>query len=265
MTVNIVTKRGWILERCAEEIARAVPGVQVNAGATQRLILTTADAHYYMPAKDMRKHPAPRGWRIGFFTHGPETLPLVPQFDACVAMNHTMGAALVAAGARDVTIIRPGTDLAPRPLTFGVVGRVYNNGRKGADLVAAAVAAGYRFVACGTDRRVAAMARLQWPCPQTHTVADRAAFYRSIDYLVVTSTEEGGPMPVVDALAAGVPVIAPNVGWCWEFPVLRYEVGSWPSLAALLAGLSQPPTWAAWAEGHRALFARLAAREAVPA
>ena len=47
-------------------------------------------------------------------------------------------------------------------------------------------------------------------------------FYRSVDYLLVLSDNEGGPLPVVEALAMGKPVIAPDVGWCWEFPVLRY-------------------------------------------
>jgi hypothetical protein len=48
-------------------------------------------------------------------------------------------------------------------------------------------------------------------------------FYHGIDYLVIVSNNEGGPMPVVEALACGTPVIAPNVGWAWDYPVLHYE------------------------------------------
>ena len=40
---------------------------------------------------------------------------------------------------------------------------------------------------------------------------------------MVTATNEGGPVPVLDALTMGVPIIAPNVGWCWEYPVIKYS------------------------------------------
>jgi hypothetical protein len=48
------------------------------------------------------------------------------------------------------------------------------------------------------------------------------SFYDGIDYLVVLADNEGGPQSVLEALARGKPVIAPNVGYCWEYPVLRY-------------------------------------------
>jgi len=50
-----------------------------------------------------------------------------------------------------------------------------------------------------------------------------AEWYKGLDYLAVTSDTEGGPYSVLEAIAAGVPVIAPDVGWCWEHPVIRYD------------------------------------------
>lgn len=49
------------------------------------------------------------------------------------------------------------------------------------------------------------------------------AWYDSIDYLLVLGDNEGGPMPVKEAVARCKPVIAPNVGWAWEYPVIQYD------------------------------------------
>lgn len=65
------------------------------------------------------------------------------------------------------------------------------------------------------------------------------SFYDSIDYLLVTSNNEGGPQPVLEALARGVPVIAPDVGFCWEYPVLKYD-GTKQGLLKLIRRLVIP-------------------------
>ena len=257
--INIVTKPGWILERLAREITRRVPGVRINAGQSSRAIDPGAAFNYYLPAKDLRKYPT-TGPAIGFYTHGTNGFDLIPRFAACLAMNRTMAARLEEHGAANVTIIRPGTDAPPRPIVFGVIGRTYSDGRKGEELVARAVVDGFRFVACGVDGgrgRPRAITANQWPCAMPFEIATRDAFYSTIDYLVVTSTEEGGPMPVLEAIARGVPVIAPNVGWCWEFPVLRYAVGEYSSLRQVLEQLTAPPSWEQWGEAHARLFAAL--------
>lgn len=259
MRINVVTKTGWILERLARELAERVPGITINAGGRERAIDPRADFNYYLPAKDLRKFP-PEGAAIGFYTHGANAFDLIPRFAACVAMNRRMGAELEARGAGRVEVIRPGTDAPPRPILFGVIGRTYNDGRKGQELVRRAVADGFRFVACGAGpaARVRAATRGQWPCSTPYTVATRDAFYSAIDYLVITSTEEGGPMPVLEAIARGVPVIAPNVGWCWEFPGIRYEpAGEYSALRQVLAQLTAPPSWEQWGEAHARLFAAL--------
>lgn len=257
MRINVVTKPGWILERLAREMVERVPGVRLNAGKRERTIDPVADFNYYLPAKDFRKFPTD-GPAIGFYTHGDNAFDLIHRFTACLAMNRIMAARLEDRGAGRVEIIRPGTDAPPRPIVFGVIGRTYNDGRKGEALVARAVADGFRFVACGADGgRARAMTRRQWPCPTPYTIATREAFYGAIDYLVVTSTEEGGPMPVLEAIARGVPVIAPNVGWCWEFPVLRYAAGEYSALRQVLAQLTAPPSWEQWGEAHARLFAAL--------
>ena len=48
-------------------------------------------------------------------------------------------------------------------------------------------------------------------------------FYSKIDYLLILSKNEGGPIPVLEAISMGKPVIAPDVGWCWDHPVIKYN------------------------------------------
>jgi len=240
--VNVVVKRGWILERMARELG---PSVSINCGLEERQADRDPEVlNYYMPARDFLKYP-PAGLSIGLYTHGPTGFELASGFVACVTMNRAMAAKLTQA-ARVVTI-RPGTDPVARSVTFGVCGRMTGKGgRKGPELIKSAVKAGFFFVACSDSPA---------PCLVTHPIAERSAFYLSIDYLVVTSTNEGGPMPLLEAIAHGVPVIAPpTVGWCGEFPIIPYQAGSWPALCEVLVQLSKPPTWEAWRMEHQQLF-----------
>jgi hypothetical protein len=94
------------------------------------------------------------------------------------------------------------------PLILGVVGREYPGNRKGTEALAE-----IRRLP-GVEVRFTG-GRLPF--------ARLPEFYKSIDYLLVLSRNEGGPLPVLEALAMGKPVIAPDVGWCWEHPVIRYH------------------------------------------
>lgn len=47
--------------------------------------------------------------------------------------------------------------------------------------------------------------------------------YKDCDYVLVMSNNESGPMCVREAIAMNKPVIAPNVGWCWDFPCIKYN------------------------------------------
>ena len=62
-------------------------------------------------------------------------------------------------------------------------------------------------------------------------------FYERLDYLLIPSLWEGGPMSLLEALACGIPVIAPDVGWCPEFEgavAHHYEAGNTDDLGFAL-------------------------------
>jgi glycosyltransferase involved in cell wall biosynthesis len=238
--VNLVfVADGWILERSAREIGSRVAGVSLN-GRRQETKLT-----YFI---NYAQYEEVDGRSMALFTHREDgalgTLfdYVASRVDHAVAMcNKTEE--LVSAFGVPTSVIHMGTD-GIRPLRFGICGRTYPTGRKGEHLVSQMVEAGYDVSAWGEG----------WPCPRFD--GERDAFWNAIDYLVVTSTNEGGPVPVLEALARGVPVIAPDVGWCWEYTTIHYVAGSWASLKSTLAGLF-PRTWAQWAADHAALFDRI--------
>lgn len=143
-------------------------------------------------------------------------------------------------------VIHTGATLQHLPVVFGVVGDCYASGRKGEDFVAMAIADGYDFLAYGSG----------WPCKTFAVDFDEAtleAFYSKIDYLVITSSSEGGPMPVLDAIARKIPIIAPDVGFCWEYPVIRYH-REYFDLKDTLFRLTYPYNWDIFRLTHEAHF-----------
>lgn len=96
---------------------------------------------------------------------------------------------------------------------IGVAGTVYKDHRKGENLVADLVRDGRDVTAIGRG----------WPCPTSWLNWDDVPeWYRSLDIFLVTSTIEGGPVTVLEAMASGVPVVIPSgVGQCGEYPESR--------------------------------------------
>lgn len=142
---------------------------------------------------------------------------------------------------KQCAVIHCGSDLEKK-VTFGVVGRTYKSGRKGEHVIEE-LARTYNIIALGEG----------WPCKNVNV--PRETFYKMIDYLIVPSLNEGGPIPVLDAIAMGVPVISGDVGWAWDYPVIRFEKGNVESLREVLHKLSYPRSWGDWRNDHQKLFA----------
>jgi len=242
MRVNIITKGEWILRRLAQEAQKALPGITINE---------EGDINYFINYALWRPM---NGMSIGHFTHIENLGPMrelfirsIPLFKYCTVPCEIRKKVLLENGAKNVWKIPYGTD-RKKEIIFGVMGRACLSGRKGEVLVER-INEKYSIRAFGSG----------WPCKtEPYVYENISKFLESIDYLVVTSIVEGGPVPVLDAIALGVPVIAPNVGFCWEHPVIKYEAGSWESLDAVLYKLTNPPTWKQWTEKHRELFMTVA-------
>jgi glycosyltransferase involved in cell wall biosynthesis len=261
--LNIVTAdRGWILETLARETAARLPYVAFGDGPR-----ADAAMHYYITHAARRRRRSPL--ELAFFTHlepDPSTarkfFETALDVEHCVCQSALYATMLRDAGVTAVTIIPPGVDLATfRPLLrIGVIGRTYHTGRKGEHLVEALrdiPEIEWVFTNAG------------WPERGLDPPAEALpALYRSLDYVLVPSLYEGGPMCVIEALACGTEVIAPPVGWVPDFPHLEFPAGDTAALRTLLTDLIARKrarretvlglSWDAWAEAHDRLFQSLA-------
>jgi glycosyltransferase involved in cell wall biosynthesis len=65
--------------------------------------------------------------------------------------------------------------------------------------------------------------------------------YERLDYLLVPSLWEGGPVAPLEALASGVPIISSNVGFMPEFNVeYMYEAGNLGQLIEIFKSIEKP-------------------------
>lgn len=258
----VLSDRGWVFEKFAREIIERLPYLTLDAERAPE-----APIRYYLNYHAWRERSAPI--EVAYFTHLEAGAADQERFfrtaravDHCVCHSRPSREALHDAGIEDVSTIPPGIDLeqfVPR-VRIGVVGRTYHTGRKGEALVQQVLdVPGIDWVFTGSG----------WPLP-AQPVPDEAMpdFYRSLDYLLVPSLNEAGPMSVAEALACGVRVIAPPVGWVPDFPHIEYRTGDASDLRRVLervvsekASLRAAVTgldWDACAARHDRLFAAIA-------
>jgi hypothetical protein len=268
--VRIVTeKEGWIMHRKAAEIRKHF-GEQF---AVINEDWAEADIHYYINYGYFNKRPR-SGLLVANFTHlDPELhrdkfIEVAFTVDHCTSVSKNTSMLLYDIGVPDskVTTIRVGADSSFRPmLTLGVCGRPYKGGRKGEDILKAVL----DDTEIIRDVRIVAM-NPDWGLP-TLSVSDPADFYRAVDFLLVTSRIEGGPVPVMEALACGTLAIAPPIGVVPEFPHVPYQTGNIQSLKSTIHRLveemktsrgeiarpMQRQNWAGWSVRHEKLFRRM--------
>lgn len=257
-----VSDTGWILERMASALAERLDYVSYGPDEAP-----SADIQYYLTYSCREKRVS--RLEAAFFTHIEEEpnarakfLAVAGEVEQPVCMSAPYAELLRREGCLNVAVIPPGVDLERfTPLVrIGVVGRTYHTGRKGERLLAQVMDAPgieWHFTGAG------------WPGPARLLAPDELPdFYRSMDYILVPSLYEGGPMSVIEALACGVKVIAPPIGWVPEFPHLEYETGDAADLRRVLGEVVAERrslrsavlgyTWQRFAERHDALFRRLA-------
>lgn len=254
----VLADRGWILERCAIEIAKRFSYISLS-----NVPDGNARINYYINYSAFQNKTP--GIDIAFFTHIEEDQTAADRFfntahqvDHRICMADRYANLLREQNLEPVNVIVPGVDQERfKPcLCVGVVGRTYHTGRKGESLVQALIDEPYiewKFTGSG------------WPGPALHpSEAEMPDFYHSLDVLLVPSRIEGGPMPVLEALASGINVVAPDVGFVSDYPHYSYKAGDIEDLRRILRYLVEQKlslsrtvatkTWDAWAQKHDQIF-----------
>ncbi len=253
----------WILERLARKLASKIPYAEFVPWKPRPT--GSAQIVYYM---NYALLAGPSGLvDIAFFTHLDESqqfLERARQVDCCVCMAKIYADWLLAQGVEKVAHIPMGFDYyryRPR-LVLGVIGRL-DHPRKGKPLVEAL--GRLPFVEIVATEGLVPEAQLR-------------DVYQRIDYVLIPAIVEGGPLCLLEGLAMGKPVIAPeNVGMVSEFPehqaILRYPAGDVEALTRLVTAcyeakakssrLVRSRTWDQWAQDHHTLFLRLCRERAI--
>lgn len=271
----VLADRNWILERLGKEIQSAARSAR--AKLTVELVDSPsgeADLTYFLPysIQTKLKHSIVGSW----FTHREASGEAAKAFidhardaDFCVTPARKYQRLLAKHDIRNVSVVYHGVDLetyVPR-LRLGIVGRTYHTGRKGEDLLSTLTTLeGVELVFAGDG----------WPLPSAlSSHSELPSFYNSIDYLLIPSRIEGGPVPLFEALACGCPVIASDdVGCVEDFPHISFENGNRHSLETTVRRLLAEKTklrdevseltWERFGREHLQIFLREISRSKKP-
>lgn len=264
LSVHIkLSDKGWILEQCARQLADRLDYVTYDLDENP-----LATIQYYMTYGSRQDRVSKL--EVAFITHLEEQIDVRERFyqvarsvDLNICMSNRYQSLLEAKGFTNSVVIKPGVDLtefSPK-LRVGVVGRTYHTQRKGEHIVAEVLdipEIEWYFTGSG------------WPRPALDLApGEMPEFYRSMDYILVPSLYEGGPMSAVEALACGTPIIAPDVGWMPDYPHIPFAIGNSDDLRRVLKDLvavkmtARGPvldqTWDRFADQHDAAFRKLVA------
>lgn len=235
MALNIIyPKDNWILQDLAEALLKRIPdseGFNYKDKTTFSEggpLYTGKGINYYINYYVFR-NKTPRK-DVVFFTH-PEPdgkfLKVAQAADFCICMNRKYRDFLLKNGIEKCDYVMPGIDLdffKPR-LVLGFIGRRYKNKRKGDELLDKVASLGYVDLKLTNGKL------------RKEQLID---FYSSIDYVLVTSKYEGGPMCLLEGAACGKKIICPSdVGFASEImdAIIPYWNSDWTSLKSTIDSL----------------------------
>ena len=222
--INIVyQKDGWILPQIAANLANEIVCCGLSETADPEADINLYVNYHLFSLLGSKK----TNFDVGFFTHKEPAGSfdqIASSLDHCIGMSLKTYDLLPRNKRSVLSPMGADTELFKnKELTIGVVARDYPGGRKVLEIL-------HKLSEINGVINKVTGGRLD-----KNQLVD---FYDSIDYMLVTSTLEGGPIPVLESLLLNKPIIAPDVGWCWDFPVVKYS--SYNELVSIISKLASP-------------------------
>ena len=259
MRVNVVTVRsGWILQKIAERIVKAGNEAGLGEFTLSHSPHIGVDVNFYCDVQNCYRGKT-GGLDIGLFTHvhaddlstvSPVTYTLDYIFHMAtryMSMFHANG--LYPLGKMSTMLpwdIPQG--LGVKKTTLGVFQRGKYEGKGFGRMMALmdwAVSKHFKFVFVGNDWEEVVKKGLKngVECIQytDSTISYPEGYnriYDQVDYLLVPSKWEGGPICVLEAAAKGLPIISADVGWVREVVGFAEIFQSDADLAKILSRIS---------------------------
>jgi glycosyltransferase involved in cell wall biosynthesis len=216
MRVQVVhSGNAWILRRLARYLVDGLP--YVHGAAWRPSAVESFDITYFVNFQLCMRPRAPLNRRLlwrrprsrltgALFPHREDDSfdRIAKQLDFCVAPSARYADYLREHCNPNSHLIYHGIELdrfTPK-LRLGFVGRRYPSGRKGEDLLNAVAELPYVQLLC-TDGKL--------------SDEEIPSFYHQIDYVLITSSIEGGPLCFQEGLASGKEIISTDVGMVSEF------------------------------------------------
>lgn len=269
------------MHRMSKPLIDALPAIyEVTTGEAPDL---TADLNYHIPWHTLAGLDKGVGKHAMLYTHcnpgaEPDLIDACERADLIICMSFTGRRELLDLGVDRTkiwVIYASGGAIPMRKRNVGVIGFEQPNGRKRSHILIDLAwqlncpAIHFVIVGGGWDDTVAKMRNAGASVDYFPDLPDDQipAVYNALDLLLVTGYIEGGPLTVLEALSAGVPVLAPKVGYAADLFGEGCHYSDVPDLVKTLqefakpsldrASLSHLYTWQEYANEHALVFGRL--------
>lgn len=270
------------MQKMTQPLIDALPAIyEVTTGETPDL---TADLNYHIPWHTLTGLDKGDSKHAMLYTHcnpGAEAdlAYACERADLIICMSFTGRNELVNRGvdpAKLWVIYASAGDMPMRKRNVGVVGYEQPNGRKRSHLLIDLawnkdIVQKINFVICGGgwDDTVAKMKNAGASVDYFPALPDEDLpnLYNALDMLLVTGHVEGGPLTVLEALGAGIPVLSSPVGYAADLLDRDCIYNDDNELVSKLIAFAEPfeqrhlvskmYTWANYATEHALVFGRL--------
>ena len=199
----VLQDKDWVMEKIANHFHKYIPNSKISNGAD-----INSDVNFYFNWHAMKSKTK---FDVCYFTHIEDVNWWRSVSSACdIAIS--MGKKYLNDLPKEKTIIfypPPFESFMPqKKIKVLIAGRAYPSGRKNFEAVKLLEGI------CNIDLTFTEGKLSESELKQA---------YMDTDYVLITSKIEAGPMCLVEAIAMNKPVIAPDVGWCWDYPIIKYR------------------------------------------